>query len=411
MSKFLDYIKIAFANIKMNKVRSALTMLGLVIGISSVVLTISTGNGVRDSIYNTLNDMVGNSIYLMATDENHYITEDDIKAIEEKVDNVKGVTTDVTMWVDVESESRFAPDEVSARFGTPSLQYLYSEPLIQGRYFTQEEYDNYEPVCVVPEATAKAFFGSTDVLGETLEIELYGGYYNLKIIGVREDSESSATQMLYGTGEYTIEVPYSLINERFGAYGIGIEHFMVYILADSQENVAQVANDSLNLVTARHDVRGEGKFEVLRFDSVLDSFNAILNIITLFIVLIAMISLLVGGIGIMNIMLVSVTERTKEIGIRKALGARTGGILFQFLVEAGTISLLGGIIGIIIGIGGATLICFLAGSLAKMTIVADYNPVFILAVAVFSSGIGVFFGLYPAKKAAKLTPIEALRRK
>lgn len=411
MSKFLDYIKIAFANIKMNKVRSFLTMLGLVIGISSVVLTVSTGNGFRDSIYNTLNDMVGNSIYLLAADENHYITEDDIRAIEEKVNHVKGVTTDVTMWVNVESESRFAPDEVSARFGTPSLQYLYSEPLIKGRYFTQEEYDNYEPVCVVPEATAKAFFGSTDVLGETLEIELYGGYYSLKIVGVREDSESSATQMLYGTGKYTIEAPHSLINERIGAYGIGMEHFMVYILADSQENVAQVANDSVNLVTARHDVRGEGKFEVLRFDSVLEGFNSILNVITVFIVLIAMISLLVGGIGIMNIMLVSVTERTKEIGIRKALGARTGGILFQFLVEAGTISLLGGIIGIIIGIGGATLLCLLVGSLAKMTIVADYNPLFIIVIALFSSGIGVFFGLYPARKAAKLTPIEALRRK
>ena len=411
MSKFLDYIKIAFANIKMNKVRSFLTMLGLVIGISSVVLTISTGNGFRDSIYNTLNDMVGNSIYLMAVDENHYINDGDIRAIEEKVANVKGVTMDMTMMVDVESESRFAPNEVSARFGTPSLQYLYSEPLIKGRYFTQEEYDNYEPVCVVPEATAKAFFGSTDVLGEMLTIELYGGYYNLKIVGVREDSESSATQLLYGTGKYTIEVPHSLINDRLGAYGIDFDYYMVYILADSQENVAQVANDSLNLVTARHDVRGEGKIEVLRFDSVLEGFNAILNVITAFIVMIAMISLLVGGIGIMNIMLVSVTERTKEIGIRKALGARTGSILFQFLVEAGTISLLGGLMGIAIGIGGASLICSLAGSLAKMNIVADYNPFFILAVAAFSSGIGVFFGLYPARKAAKLTPIEALRRK
>ncbi|MBQ3516946.1 MAG: FtsX-like permease family protein, partial [Lachnospiraceae bacterium] len=108
---------------------------------------------------------------------------------------------------------------------------------------------------------------------------------------------------------------------------------------------------------------------------------------------------------------VSVTERTKEIGIRKALGARTGSILFQFLVEAGTISLLGGVVGILVGIGGSTLICSLAGSLAKMNIVADYNPFFILAVALFSSGIGMFFGLYPARKAAKLTPIEALRRK
>ncbi len=411
MSKFLDYIKIAFANIKMNKVRSALTMLGLVIGIFSVVLTVSTGNGFRDSIYNTLNDMVGNSIYLLAADENHYITEDDIKAIEDKVDNVKGITMDITLELKVEGENRFAPNTVSARFGTPSLQYLYSEPLVRGRYFTDEEYDNAQRVCVVSESTAKAFFGSSDVLGMTLQVEVYGTFYDLKIIGVREDSESAATAMMYGITSYSIEVPHSIIAEALGAYGIGMDHFMVYILADSQENVARVANDSVNLVAARHDVRGEGKFEVLRFDSVLEGFNSILNVITIFIVLIAMISLLVGGIGIMNIMLVSVTERTKEIGIRKALGARTGSILFQFLVEAGTISLMGGIIGIAAGIAGSTVICSLAGKLAKMAIAADYNILFILFVAMFSAGIGIFFGLYPARKAAKLTPIEALRRK
>lgn len=409
MSKFLDYIKIAFANIKMNKVRSALTMLGLIIGIASVVLTISTGNGFRDSIYNTLNDLAGNSIYLIAMDEYQYITDDDIEAIYDKVDHVKGVTMDMTLELEADSGSRFAANEVSGRFGTADLQYLYSEPLIRGRYFTDEEYENAESVCVVSEATAKEFFGSTDVLGMTLQVQIYRKYYDLKIVGVREDSESTATALMYGIESYSIELPHTLILDAVGIPAL--DYYMIYVLADSQENVAQVANDIITVLEARNDVRGEGKYEVARFDSVLEMFNAVLNLITAFIVLVAMISLLVGGIGIMNIMLVSVTERTKEIGIRKALGARTGSILFQFLVEAGTVSLLGGVIGILLGIGGATALCSLVSSIAGMNIVADYNPLFILAVALFSAGIGIFFGLYPAKKAAKLTPIEALRKK
>lgn len=408
MSKIFDYIKIAFANIKMNKVRSALTMLGLVIGISSVVLTIATGNGFRNSIYTALNDMIGNSIYLIANDENHYITNSDIEAMREKVDHIKGVTQDVSLQLEAEGTNRFASTFVTAKFGTPDLQYTAKEPIIKGRYFEEKEYESGQRVCVVTEATAKKFFGSTDVIGMTLGVNMYGSYYDLKVIGVRQDSESKTTSMLFGETSYVIELPYTILYDVLGVSEM--DYYMVYVFADSQEHVASIANDVVSLVSARHDVRGEGKFEVLRFDSVLDSFNSILNVVTMFIVLVAMISLLVGGIGIMNIMLVSVTERTREIGIRKALGARTGSVLLQFLIEAGTISLIGGLIGIGIGIAGATVICSMAGKLAGLKIVADYNPVFILLVALFSTGIGIFFGLYPARKAAKLTPIEALRR-
>jgi len=133
--------------------------------------------------------------------------------------------------------------------------------------------------------------------------------------------------------------------------------------------------------------------------------------VTLLIMLVAAISLFVGGIGVMNIMLVSVTERTREIGIRKALGARTGSVLTQFLVEAASISLLGGIIGIVLGLGGAELVCFLISNLTTSKLVADFNPIFIIGIALFSMSIGIVFGILPARKAAKLSPIEALRKR
>lgn len=410
MSKLWDYIKIALTNIKMNKVRSALTMLGLVIGISSVVLTISTGNGFRNMIYNTLNEAAGNSIYIICTDMDSGVTEADIAAIRDKIDNLKGVSMMIDLYVEVEGTNQYAVESATARMGTQDLCYNSKEAMISGRYFTEEEYENAEPVCVISESTAREFFGSTDVVGMTMQVKLFNTYYDVKVVGVKEDSESAMTDMLlYGYTDYVLEMPHTLVCDAVGI--AEMEHSYILAYAESQEEVETTANNILTLLEARHDARGEGLFMVQSMDMVLEVFNSVLNLVTAFIVLVAMISLLVGGIGIMNIMLVSVTERTKEIGIRKALGARTRSILFQFLVEAGTISLLGGLIGIALGLLGSTGVCSIVGMIAKLPVTADYNPVLILMVALVSTGIGIFFGLYPARRAAKLTPIEALRRK
>ena len=150
---------------------------------------------------------------------------------------------------------------------------------------------------------------------------------------------------------------------------------------------------------------------IISMKELLSQISSIISLITVLIMLVAAISLFVGGIGVMNIMLVSVTERTREIGIRKALGARTGSVLTQFLVESASISLCGGLIGTAIGLGGAQILCMVIAKVAKETIRADFNILFILGIALFSMSIGVVFGIIPARKAAKLSPIEALRHK
>ena len=199
----------------------------------------------------------------------------------------------------------------------------------------------------------------------------------------------------------SVEMPISTL---MSAYGYGNEDYSEFMLfADASQNASYVAKKTVSLLEARKGVRGDGKIQVQSFTDYTKQFDTILGYITIFVSFVAAISLLVGGIGVMNIMLVSVTERTREIGIRKSLGARTGSILLQFLAEAAIITLLGGIIGIAIGVAGAFAICGVIGFSAKVEV-----PTVIIAT-IFSSAVGIFFGIYPAKKAAKLSPIEALR--
>ena len=194
------------------------------------------------------------------------------------------------------------------------------------------------------------------------------------------------------------------INAMASGFGLWIGEFEnLYVIAESSEYVSQVAADTINLLENRYNVRGENKIMMESFADYSAQYDQILGMLTLFISFVAAISLLVGGIGVMNIMLVSVTERTREIGIRKSLGARTKSILLQFLAEASIITLIGGLIGIVLGALGAVAVC------GAMGFAAQINASTVIIAAAFSSGVGIFFGIYPARKAAKLSPIEALR--
>lgn len=411
MGKMFEYVKIALKNIQSNKGRSFLTMLGIIIGISSVILIVSTGNGVKAGVSGQLDALVGGYIQIYAPndDENgEYVefTDADLDLIIQEIDHVKGAT-DFWIFNSATAQSNKGTFSAAATFGNESLQYYNTSKIIKGHYFTKSDCQKGNKVCVITEKSAKNLFGSTDVLGMTLSMNLYGITQDYTIIGIREDNDSAAKSMVFGSGEVELEIPITVLESVYGYYTEKFTSF--YVFADSTEYVDSISRQAINLMEARYNVRGKEAIEVYDMASSVDSISQVLNYVTVFVVLVAAIALIVGGIGVMNIMLVSVTERTKEIGIRKALGAKTGSILFQFLMEAVIITLIGGFLGIILGILGAKGICSLIAMFGMDGITAQVDPIVVFTATLFSTLVGIFFGIYPAKKAAKLSPIEALR--
>lgn len=405
MAQIWEYIKIALMNIKGNKGRSILTMLGIIIGISSVIMVMAIGQGVRGQVNDELENMGSGllAIYVDSTlkDTTVRFTQDDFDMLEERVEHVKAVSPMASGWGTAEGPK--GDYEASVMGGNEGMEDYESSggKVIRGHYFTEGDYESGKKVCVVTEGSARMLFGTTDVVGMSFELTLYGITQELTIVGIREDTTSNLINMGMNAGYISVELPLTVLGN---SYQYWVDDFdMFYMFADSTENAAEVAKKSIALLENKYDVRGEGQILLQSFSDVTAQFDSILSIITVFVSFVAGISLLVGGIGVMNIMLVSVTERTREIGIRKALGARTGSILLQFLAEAAIITLLGGIIGIILGIMGANLVCSIAGVTARI------QASTVMGATIFSSAVGIFFGIYPARKAARLSPIEALR--
>lgn len=404
MAQMWEYIKIALMNIKSNKGRSVLTMLGIIIGISSVIMVMAIGNGVKSQVNEELESIGSGQIAIYVDSSNKDTTvsfgQDDFDLIMEQVDHIKAVTPSFGAWGSAEGpKGNF---EASVSGGNEGLQYANADPIIRGKYFSKGDAESGNKVCVISESSAISLFGTTDVIGMSFDLTLYGTTQELTIVGIRQDNASNLINMASGMNQYLqVEMPLTVLGNN---YGFWIEDFTQFaIIAEASEYSTEIAKKAVNLLENKYNVRGEGQIMVQSFTDITAQFDSILSIITTFISFVAAISLLVGGIGVMNIMLVSVTERTREIGIRKALGARTGSILTQFLAEAGIITLLGGIIGIIFGILGANLVCSIFDITAKTQVTT------IIAATIFSSAVGLFFGIYPARKAAKLSPIEALR--
>lgn len=403
MTQIKEYIKIAIMNIRANRGRSVLTMLGIIIGISSVIMVISVGTGVKNSINKDLDKIGGGRIqvYIDTTRKGSTarFTLEDVDSIVNNVEHVKGATAELYGWGTAEGPK--GATDIMLKGGNTGLEYAVKEPIVKGRFFNQNEYDGGLPVCVINESSAKRLFGTSDVVGLSFDATVYGISQEMKIVGIIGDSQSAVLSMLTGGGYIEAYSPLTLLSGKFEFWADEISSILIF--SDKAENSTQIAKDAKSLLEYRHHIEGENQVVYQSFSDVSKEFNSILGAITLFVSLVAAISLMVGGIGVMNIMLVSVTERTREIGIRKALGARTKSIMWQFLAEAGIITLLGGIIGIVFGVGTA----FIVGVFIKMPASVSLLTIFIASV--FSCGIGLFFGIYPAKKAARLSPIEALR--
>ncbi len=407
MAQLLEYVKMAIDNIRANKGRSILTMLGIIIGISSVIMIMSIGQGAKSSISDELNAIAGGQIYISGAygdSEQIYLTIEDLQAIEANVEGIKGTTpADSMQGRLVTSRGEFV---LGVTTGTEGLKYTHNPEMKYGRYFTDADVEAMNLVAVVGENDARKLFGTDDVVGMTVEATIYDITQEITIIGVYAEKQSEGgltSAMMYNTDRVSFYMPYTA-NYAFGY--ILDDFFGVYVICDNGYGGAAVGQEIVRLLERRYHVEGQEKFYVEDAESQIASITEMLDMLTAFISFVAAIALLVGGIGVMNIMLVSVTERTREIGIRKALGARTGSIMMQFLSESAIITALGGIIGIILGVLGAKAIC----SLPVLGIEPKTSISTILLTTLFSSCVGIFFGIYPARKAAKMSPIEALRR-
>ncbi|MCY6371661.1 ABC transporter permease [Clostridium ganghwense] len=394
---FLENFKMALESIKANKMRSFLTMLGIIIGISSVIAVISLGKGGQTSVISEFEKMGANNVDIDVDRANaeisDYINLKDVQAVKTKVNRVKHISPSILQRGIASSETKRKTAYMTG--SNEEFDEINNYVMLYGRFFNENEVLKGKAVAVLDENSAKQLFGNSDVVGKTIKIGSVESSKKVTIVGVRE-----SIVRLRNSNTISINIPISFFQKL---YPKANKIPSLTLTAISKEEVEEVGNDVLNILESRHHNKGKEIYQANNMIDKLSQINSILDIFTGFIVSVAAISIFVGGIGVMNIMLVSVTERTREIGIRKALGATTKTILIQFLTEAIIISLIGGIIGIIFGVLASQIIGMI------MDIIPVISPIVVIGVIMFSSAIGIFFGIYPAKKAANLNPIDALR--
>lgn len=398
---------LALSAVRVNRMRSFLTMLGIVIGIGSVIGITAIGDSIKSIMGKEIDNIGTNQIFIALSWErdehgdDEYFTMDDFRAVEEKFADKIAYMVPGNANKEVQQEinnKKYTIALTGARGGL--LEQRANISMVAGRMITEEDAEQENDVIVIDKKLAQEVAGGVDVIGQKLEIDFGDSVKELTVVGVVEEKVSAFAQQIgiSDKNKITCYVPYTLSDiESEGSGYIGFYHHKD--MSISQEELAKQVGDFL--VATKGVPKDSYRQESVEKQA--SQVNGMLSLISLGIGVIASISLIVGGIGIMNIMLVSVTERTREIGIRKALGAKTKNILFQFLIESSILSLIGGLIGIVVGLGIGKLGAILAKVDLKINI-----PIIVGAV-IFSSLVGMFFGLYPAKRAAKLDPIEALR--
>ncbi len=410
MGNIIEYVKMAIQNIIANKGRSFLTMLGIIIGIASVIAIVSIGEGTKNQMNSEIDAVGGGQIFIYCSDdaitEDEYMTAEDMESIR-KIDGVEGVSSSLSiMGETVTGKGDFSATVTLETQDAPIVNNL---ALKRGTYFTEADVAEGRNVCVISDTDAKRLFGSDDVIGMDIDVQCYDLTKSFRILGVATQKENGTfVSYTYEGMPVTLSVPYTSAADFVG--DTAGEFTNMIVQADKKMDSQEISNEVIKTLEKRHQSAGEDYYQLQSFQDVMKMMNDMLGMVTAFISFVAGISLLVGGIGVMNIMLVSVTERTREIGIRKALGAKTSSIMMQFLAESAILTAIGGIIGIILGIAGGYGICSVMSSVQGMTITPGINAVTIIAATLFSCAVGIFFGIYPAKKAAALSPIEALRR-
>lgn len=387
--KLMKLFKMAFSSILNNKMRSFLTMLGIIIGISSVIVLVGIGQGTKQQINNQIEQLGTNLITVSITgSQTEPVTNDEISKLQTEpgIKEIAPTLTQGSVNIKAGNESTTTSLEAS----TPNYEEIRNLGISSGRFINNRDIENRFHVLVIGPETAENLFNTTDVVGNTM----YVNGIQFTIVGVLKSQGTSSA----GSNDDRIIIPLST-GERL-LKTTSVKSF--YVEATSQNDV-NTAMSYLQLFLNNKYHNNTNDFRIFSQSSLLSTADSTTGSMTALLGGIAAISLVVGGIGIMNIMLVSVIERTREIGIRKAIGANRGSILIQFLIEAASISSMGGIMGVLIGFLGANL----AHSMFKMTVTVSNSVV--LGAFIFSILVGMIFGIYPANKASKLNPIDALR--
>lgn len=386
--RFSKLIKVAMSSVWNNKMRSFLTMLGIIIGISSVIILVGMGEGTKKTVTEQIEKLGTNliTVNLMGR-RNNKITNDELEELKTKP-GIKEIAPSLSSNVNIKAGTESTTTSLEA--STPNYATIRKLSLSAGRFIAQRDIDNRYNVLVIGSETAENLFGTTNVVGQ----KMYVNGIEFSIIGLLQSEGTSSS----GSSDDRIILPISTAQRLLKTSSITT----FYIEAESKDKVSE-AMAYLTLFLNKKFDNNTQSYRVMNQTTLLETANTTTESMTAMLSGIAAISLVVGGIGIMNIMLVSVIERTREIGIRKAIGAKRHTILSQFLIEAATISSLGGIIGVLIGYLGA----YLGPKYFGTTIVISGNIV--IAAFAFSMIVGVVFGIYPANKASKLNPIDALR--
>lgn len=403
LMNFLESMKVALSAIWVNKMRSLLTMLGIIIGISSVIAVVALGQGSKSMMNKEFESFGVNRVYLSTNwrknpTSRDYLKHEDMDALRRAFnDEIDAMSNDF----DTSGEVLSGKKKVGVQIQGANEEYnrIDKKEIIKGRYILEGDVKAKRNVVIIDEKMAFENFGRTNVLGEKIIVSTRSRNASLVIVGIYKDKKSLFSGF-GGEQPSVIYVPISTVEKMFG---VGNRVYGIQMNLKQGVKIQETLDSMIRLLERRHDNAGKEKYRSYSAESEMQSVNKITGVMTLVVGAIAAISLLVGGIGVMNIMLVSVTERTREIGIRKAIGARHRDILLQFLVEAIIISGIGGIIGTILGVGFS----FIVSSFIKIP--PTISPMTIFIAWIFSAGVGIFFGIYPANKAAKLDPIEALR--
>ena len=392
----------AWASLIANKLRSLLTMLGIIIGVAAVIALVSIGNGVKQDIENSISSLGSNLLVVLPgapRTPGARPSQGSMKSLKisdyEAIAKLEGVKAASPMtngsYVVIYQNKNWTTSVAGVN---SNFQDVNNWTMTSGRFFSDKNVQNRERVAVVGQTVVKNLFADEDPVGKEIRVK----NIPFRVIGVLK---SKGNGTMGNDQDDTVLIPYTTSMERVE----GIDYLRrVYVVAKDDEGIDRLQADIENLLRVRHNIKDTNldDFNIQNMKSIMETVAQTTGTFTLFLGAVAAISLVVGGIGIMNIMLVSVTERTREIGVRKALGATYSVIVTQFLIEAVVISLMGGFIGIAFGIGASKVIGMVSGMSTVVSV-----PTIIMSFA-FSMAIGLIFGIYPARKAAKLNPIDAL---